>query len=475
MTDRHLGTTSSDPDVVVVGGGVAGLVAAAVAARAGARTTVLDAHRLGGRARVDDVGGYRFNRGPRALYVGGRAEQILGELGVPTTGARPPLRGGTALRDGRLHRLPHGPGSLARTTLLGPGEKARFARRLATLGRLDPTAFAGRSADQAIAELGLGPAGQEVVRGLVRVATYTAATDLLDGPTALAQVQMAVARGVRYLDGGWQPLVDGLAAAARAAGAEIHTGVAVRAVRPAGSGPHGRARSGDRAGAGDGVAVDAVGQTGADGAGLVVEAGDGTGVVIETGDGSRLRATTVVIAAGGPDAAAALLGGRPTGWEGLGPPATAACLELGLRQPPATRFVMGVGEPLYLSTHAPPADLAPEGGAVVHAMRYLRPDEEAAPDAIRAQLQGLAARAGVSPEDVVEERFLARMVVTGGVPTAGGGGRAGRPAVDATGAPGVLLAGDWVGPEGLLADTALASAVDAGRRAAARSATMAPA
>jgi hypothetical protein len=37
----------------------------------------------------------------------------------------------------------------------------------------------------------------------------------------------------------------------------------------------------------------------------------------------------------------------------------------------------------------------------------------------------------------------------------------GRPAVDELGIPGVALAGDWVGPEGMLADAAVASALRA--------------
>ncbi|HYI61380.1 MAG TPA: FAD-dependent oxidoreductase [Acidimicrobiales bacterium] len=436
MTDTARSQASGPaPDVIVVGGGLAGLAAATTAARAGARTTLLDAHPLGGRARVDRVGGYLFNRGPRAVYVGGRTEQVLQDLGVdPRRGAPPRLRGGAALRDGRLHLLPRGPGTLLRTTLLGPGEKARFARRLATVGRLDPAAFAGTSTDDALAGLGLGPVGRQVVTGLVRVATYTAATDVLDGAAAVAQLQAAATTGVRYLDGGWQPLVDGLAAAARAAGVDVRPGVPARAVEP-----------------------------------------DGDGAVVVTGDGTRLGAGSVVVAAGGPEAAAALLRRRPDGWSTLGPPVAAACLELGLRRPPATPFVMGVDEPLYLSTHAPPADLAPEGGAVVHVMRYLHHDEEPAPEATRARLRALATLAGVADADVVEERFLARMLVSGGLPAATGGGLAGRPAVDGAGPPGVLLAGDWVGPEGLLADAALASAVEAGRRAAARSGTLAPA
>ena len=58
---------------------------------------------------------------------------------------------------------------------------------------------------------------------------------------------------------------------------------------------------------------------------------------------------------------------------------------------------------------------------------------------------------------MVTSRFLARMVVAGAAPIAARGGLGGLPAVDATGLPGVYLAGDWVGPAGLIADAALAS------------------
>jgi pyruvate/2-oxoglutarate dehydrogenase complex dihydrolipoamide dehydrogenase (E3) component len=57
------------------------------------------------------------------------------------------------------------------------------------------------------------------------------------------------------------------------------------------------------------------------------------------------------------------------------------------------------------------------------------------------------------------------MVVAGAAPIAERGGLGGRPAIDATGLPGVYLAGDWVGPTGLLADAALASGQAAALRA----------
>ena len=105
-----------------------------------------------------------------------------------------------------------------------------------------------------------------------------------------------------------------------------------------------------------------------------------------------------------------------------------------------------------VSSRRQPARRQP-GQAVVAAVRYGA--TEAKPD--RALLQAHLARAGVREEDVVTSRFLARMVVAGAAPIAARGGLGGRPAVDATGLPGVYLAGDWVGPTGLIADAALAS------------------
>jgi glycine/D-amino acid oxidase-like deaminating enzyme len=105
MGERH------EVPVVVIGAGLAGLTAAATAARAGRLVVVVEADALGGRARTDEHGGYRFNQGPHALARGGRAERILRDLGVPHRappggsvvhvmryGARDPARDGAELR-----------------------------------------------------------------------------------------------------------------------------------------------------------------------------------------------------------------------------------------------------------------------------------------------------------------------------------------------------------------------------------------
>jgi hypothetical protein len=181
-------------------------------------------------------------------------------------------------------------------------------------------------------------------------------------------------------------------------------------------------------------------------------------VEVATSNGP-LTARSVIIAAGRPAAAIRLLPADP-GWGDLGPEVTAACFDAGLRRVPDPGYVLGVDAPVFATVQSPPARQAPAGQAVVAAVRYGATEAKAD----RAVLEAHLARAGVREEDVVTSRFLARMVVAGAAPIAARGGLGGRPAVDATGLPGVYLAGDWVGPTGLIADAALAS----GRAAAIR-------
>jgi phytoene dehydrogenase-like protein len=172
------------------------------------------------------------------------------------------------------------------------------------------------------------------------------------------------------------------------------------------------------------------------------------------------NAGAAIIAGGGPRAAMRLLG-RDPGWGDLGDPVTAACLDLGLTRPGERPVLFGLSEPLYLSTHCPPADLAPDGGAVVHVMRYGARD--AATD--RDELARLATGAGIDRATVVQERFLARMHVAWSVPTPSSGGLPGRPPVAVPDHERVFVAGDWVGPVGMLADAAMSSGAAAAKHA----------
>jgi phytoene dehydrogenase-like protein len=134
---------------------------------------------------------------------------------------------------------------------------------------------------------------------------------------------------------------------------------------------------------------------------------------------------------------------------------------------PARRIVFGIDEPIYLSVHTPAARLVDGPGEVAHLLWY----GDTADDQ-RPRLEALLDRAQPGWRDeVVDLRAGRRLVVAHGRPLPGRG-FAGRPPAMVPDVPGLFVAGDWVGPEGLLADAVLGSARAAGRLAAS---TVAPA
>jgi len=420
-------------DVVVVGAGLAGLAAAATAARSGASTLVLDGHHPGGRASTDERGRYRFNRGAHALYQGGEATAVLARLGVSVTGAFPPGKGARGRIGDKIDVLPADLATMLRSRLVSLRGKLALARFLAGVKKWRPGDVAGLTIGQWLDGFHLPDDARRLALFLVRTTTYVNDEHHVSADVAAGQIQMALASNVHYLDHGWASLVDGLAAAARRHGAEIRTGAAVQSVSaPAPAG----------------------------------------GDVTVLADGNEIRAGSVVLAAGTPEAAAALLGGgRPAAWAGLGSAAEASCLDLGLRRRLPQPILFGLDPPIYLVDHAPSAKgLAPEGGGVVHVLHYLPFGDNTPADALRAGLEEHARLAGVDPAMVEEQRFLLRMTVIGATPTPSTGGLAGRPAVNSTGVDGVYVAGDWVGPRGWLADCALSSGEAAGAAAARRAA-----
>jgi phytoene dehydrogenase-like protein len=389
-----------DLPVVVVGAGLAGLAAGATAARAGARVIILESGQAGGRARTAKREGFRFNEGPHALYQHGPGTRVLSRLGVTTHGHAPPLRKAQALIAGTPQPFP----------------AAENAQALAQVAAAIPDEWAGASTAEWIDSGGFWGEAAMLTAATARLTTYVADLDRLPASLAITQIQIAL-RGTSYLEGGWQQLVRGLAAAARGAGAEIrqHNRVEQLAGRPG-----------------------------------AWEVHTTSGV---------LRAAAVVIAVGRPGATGRLLPAGPQ-WDAPGPPVMAACLALGVRRPDVW-FVLGIDQPLYMSSHAPPGDLAPAGCGLVHLMRY----GATTPTADRDELWSLAAAAGIRRDEVVVDRFLPRMKVTHHLPSPRQG-LTGRPPVAVAGSPGVFIAGDWVGSEGWLADCSLTSGERAGMLAA---------
>lgn len=417
-------------DVVVVGGGLAGLTAAAFAARAGKRVVLCErAREPGGRATTQNEGGFLFNLGPHALYRTSAAARILKELGVAYSGKTPSGSGAYAVDGGRKHALPGGLVSLLTTSLLRLPGKLEVAKVLSALQRIDAEPYRGATVDEWLAAGFRQEDVRQLMRALVRVTTYANASARMSAGWAIRQLQMGFGGGVLYLDGGWQTLVDGLRRVAVEAGTEIRTGARVEAVEPAGA---------EQA--------------------------------VRLAGGEVLTATAVVLTGSPADVSSVVRGGAHLPlrrWAETAVPVRAACLDIGLSRLPQPRatFGLGIDRPLYLSVHSAVAKLGPDDTATVHVAKYLAPDDDAEAGAIQRELEDLMDVVQSGWRDLVlQRRFLPRLAVAHHVPLAQDGGE--RAAVEVPGLANVYLAGDWVGTEGMLADASLASGRAAGTSAA---------
>lgn len=313
----------------------------------------------------------------------------LKEMGVELEWWNPVSPSSVFVRGGKARRSPGG--------ILGMGPLLRqvYRRPLAELAEL--------STSEWIRQTLRSEKARAAAAAFVRVTTFVADQDRLSADVAATQLKIGIWPGVRYLEGGWQSLVDALAAKADGAGATLRTRAAVRLLHQ--------------------------------------EAGGWTVAL----DEETLHADVLVVAAGGPEDVAKLLGEKAP--SAPGPAAEVSTFDLGLRRIPrrTRRFALGVDKPTYLSRHSPPDH---RDGVLLSLASYTREPRQTLEELADVVQPGWR-------EQVTLERFLPRMVPVSAIATPGTGGLAGRPAVDR--GEGLYLAGDWIGPEGWLVDGAIAS------------------
>lgn len=414
-------TLPSDPSVIVVGAGLAGLAASIRLARSGFRVRLLERRASpGGLAATENHEGYLLNRGPHALYRGGAAMRELRELGVRPRGKLAAGQNGYLLLGEQLVRGPFGATGLIRTSALSRRAKWELVKRIVGLER--ERIEAGTTMKEWLKTSFVHDDARAVMETLVRLTTYSHDPSRLCARSGVTQLVHGM-RGVEYLDGGWQQLVDGLSEHLEEAGVEVETEVAVR--------------------------------------GLLYDGGRVVGLRTKT---AAVRASAVLVTSGA-QAIRPWLEEVPEGSEvsrfiDACRPARAECLDVALTRLPRAMvagggcdLILGVDEPVYASVHTAHADLAPEGGAVVHVARYLGPEEEGCGRARLEEVLELM-QPGYA-EHVKVTRYRPHLRVTTDIPVAGVG-TIGRPSVRV--APGLYVAGDWVGAEGMLADAVFASA-----------------
>ncbi|WP_147795191.1 NAD(P)/FAD-dependent oxidoreductase [Cellulomonas sp. Y8] len=249
-------------DALVVGGGVAGLVAARELALAGLRPLVLEAWGSpGGVVGRHEVDGLSLDAGAESFATrGGVVAALADELGLADRVVTPE-------RHGAWVRLPGGAGPLPRTGLLGiPADPwAPDVRRTiglagalrASLDRVLP-ARVGTADGTTLGALVRARAGRRVLDRLVRPVVAgvhaaepddVAADAVAPGLVAAVRRERSLGRGVAAqralapagsavagFRGGLHVLVDALVADVRARGGAVRTGASVRSVTRDGEG-----------------------------------------------------------------------------------------------------------------------------------------------------------------------------------------------------------------------------------------------
>ncbi len=352
----------------------------------------------GGRARTQQENGYSINLGPHALYRGGRAAQTFREWGIPFSGAVPPTASRAFfVRENRFYPMVTNLRGLLASSLFTLREKLEVANLLRLFTA--PQAQALETMANWLDRHVKSVRVREFAATVIRISTFAIDLERLNARLALNQIASALKHNVLYLDGGWQTLVNGLVERARSLGVDIRCGESV-------------------------CGLDSI---------------DATGIVLAVGPDAVEKLTGIPLPAGNAIRMASL----------------DLCLE-GLADDDVPNTAFAIDKPIYFSTHSAAAQLAPKGGRLVHVAKYLGNSVQD-PKVVRAELEDFATLAMPRWRQHTNfMRFLPDLVVTSMMPTAGP-----RPTADFLGLKRVVMAGDCVGSEGMLADAAVASALTA--------------
>lgn len=425
-------------EIAIIGGGLAGLTAAVYLARDGKNVTVIEkSSKAGGRARTTIKDKFYFNQGPHALYANGIGPKVLDELNIKYTGKKVDSTKYYLTKKGKLYKLPTKLNEILTTKLLnGWGSKVEVLHFFIKLNKMKLDQLYPLSFQEWLDLNFKNPDSKDFVKMLGRIATYTYNTENLSARLALYQVKTAVTGSVVYLDEGWQTLIDQLVEIGKRNGVKYVHGKGVVTLQQDYAHDKKNAQQIWK---------------------------------ISLSDNTTLSYHNVIIATNPFHVYSLLKDNKKVNseflkqLENINRPARVATLDLALSSLPNPDVygVYGMDTPLYISLHSAFAKLSTDrNGVLFHAMKYL--DSSIGPNPLEDKLQLESLLDTIQPgwrKMIIRQRFLPNMIASNTVINYNNNETMeNRPDTEVPGVNNLYIIGDWVGPDGMLADASFASA-----------------
>ena len=377
-------------DVVIIGGGMAGLASGALLAKQGKRVVVLEkGNQPGGRAYTYEDKGFTLNYGPHAMYTPGSGilADVMRRLGrpVPNCGYVDNMCAWWADGD-RLAVLGSKPHQVLTTKLFSLGERVQLVKLLMALKSSKPETIApGMTWREWVESQTADAAVRRFSMALGTVNSYSRPAGDLDAAWLLAHFQrtMFAKDYVGYMSGGWRSMYDAFVDEIQTHGGTLITGERVER--------------------------------------LEVEGGR---VVAAVTPSARYEADAFVCTLPPQDAPAiarerSALRAEMEQWAGL-EDVRALCMDLGFNRKVRENLalVFDIERDLYYSIHSfTTPDLAPAGGQLLHAMAYLSSEEAADAKLLQRRKDELVVGLDVHfpgwRDAIAVERTLSAVRVTG--------------------------------------------------------------